>query len=247
MFEYCIDCGSAFPGGNGRAAHAAVGFEPTRWQYCYRVDGVEKRCQPSAANLEEYMHAHILQAARHERHHLHHAAEKYARGRPVCIVNKSSPDGNEERESARAAHSPPKAYKRGRWASIIPLPGDYVSLHADILPHGRAARTGFSKPNVGMMSTNPDCELGAGSAQEFSGPQLSADRRAPPGVVDKLGLGVLINTKAYDNGVSERKPAWAGIDNTFYWIDPNSEICANILCSSCPSLTREAPDCLGDF
>jgi methyl acetate hydrolase len=97
-----------------------------------------------------------------------------------------------------------------------------------------------------MMSTNQIGELGAGRLKSFR-PQLSADVDLHPGVVDKWGLGFLINTKAYDNGRSAGSLAWAGIDNTFYWIDPKRGICATIMMQFLPFVDKEAVGLLGDF
>ena len=65
--------------------------------------------------------------------------------------------------------------------------------------------------------------------------------------MDKWGLGFLINTAAYDKGRSAGSLAWAGIDNTFYWIDPQRGICATIMMQYLPFVDKEAVGLLGDF
>ena len=41
--------------------------------------------------------------------------------------------------------------------------------------------------------------------------------------------------------------AWAGIANTFYWIDPKRKICAVIMMQFLPFVDQEAVGLLGDF
>ena len=68
-----------------------------------------------------------------------------------------------------------------------------------------------------------------------------------PGATDKWGLGFLINTTPYPGGRSAGSLAWAGIANTFYWIDPKRGICATIMMQFLPFVDKEAVGLLGDF
>ena len=68
-----------------------------------------------------------------------------------------------------------------------------------------------------------------------------------PAHIDKWGLGFLINTVPYSGGRSAGSLAWAGIWNTFYWIDPKRQICAAIMMQFLPFVDKEAVGLLGDF
>ena len=97
-----------------------------------------------------------------------------------------------------------------------------------------------------MMSSNQIGDLGAGKLKTFQ-PTRSSDVDLHPGAVDKWGLGFLINTAAYPGGRAAGSLAWAGIWNTFYWIDPKRRICATIMMQFLLFVDKEAVGLLSDF
>jgi CubicO group peptidase (beta-lactamase class C family) len=99
---------------------------------------------------------------------------------------------------------------------------------------------------VEMMSTNQIGDLGAGKMKSFN-PDRSSDVDLHPGAVDKFGLGFLINPVAYNGGRSAGSLAWAGIDNTFYWIDPKRGVAGVIMMQLLPFCDKDALGVLGDF
>jgi CubicO group peptidase (beta-lactamase class C family) len=68
-----------------------------------------------------------------------------------------------------------------------------------------------------------------------------------PGAVDRWGLGFLINPTPYVAGRSAGSLAWAGVFNTFYWIDPARELCAVIMMQFLPFVDEQAVGLLGQF
>ena len=68
-----------------------------------------------------------------------------------------------------------------------------------------------------------------------------------PGVTDGFTYGFLINKTAYPGGRSAGSLAWAGIENTFYWIDPKRSLCAVIMMQFFPFVDKEAVGLLSDF
>jgi len=60
-------------------------------------------------------------------------------------------------------------------------------------------------------------------------------------------IGFLINTTAYQGGRSAGSLAWAGIFNTFYWIDPKRSRCAVLMMQFLPFVDKDAVGLLGDF
>jgi CubicO group peptidase (beta-lactamase class C family) len=97
-----------------------------------------------------------------------------------------------------------------------------------------------------MMSANQIGPLGAGKLKSAQ-PAVSSDVDFHPGFTDKFGFGFLINTTAYPGGRSAGSLAWAGINNTFYWIDPSRQLCAVIMMQFLPFVDRQAVGLLGDF
>jgi len=242
MFEYVQKTDAAVPAGTVAPLTPLV-FEPgTRWQYGYSVDWAGKLVEAvSGETLEQYMQAHILQPLGMKDTSYIMTAEKYDR---VVSLYLKQPDGTMQ-ENPRKLPSPPTAYSGG--GGLYSTPGDYVRFMQMILNHGRAGKDRILEAKtVALMSTNQIGELGAGRLKSFI-PQRSADVDLHPSAVDKWGLGFLINTKAYDNGRSAGSLAWAGIDNTFYWIDPKRGICATIMMQFLPFVDQEAVGLLGDF
>jgi len=117
-----------------------------------------------------------------------------------------------------------------------------------ILRRGRAAdgKQVLHPKTVEQMSINQIGALNAGKLKT-STPERSSDVDMQPGATEKWGLGFLINTTPYAGGRSAGSLAWAGIWNTFYWIDPKRNICAVIMMQFLPFVDKEAVGLLGDF
>jgi len=88
--------------------------------------------------------------------------------------------------------------------------------------------------------------LSAGKLKTFA-PNVSSDVDVHPGAIDKWGLGFLINETAYPGGRTAGSLAWAGVYNTFYWIDPARGISGVIMMQFLPFVDKEAVGLLGDF
>jgi CubicO group peptidase (beta-lactamase class C family) len=65
-------------------------------------------------------------------------------------------------------------------------------------------------------------------------PSSSYDCDMFPGMEQKWGLGFLINTQPGPNGRSAGSLAWAGLVNTYFWLDPTAGIAGLILTQSMP-------------
>ena len=146
----------------------------------------------------------------------------------------------------RTLPAPPTTFNGG--GGLYSTVGDYVRFMQMILRRGRSV-TGaqiLQPQTVAMMSSNQIGDLGAGKLKTFQ-PTRSSDVDLHPGAVDKWGLGFLINTLEYPGGRSAGSLAWAGIWNTFYWIDPKRRICATIMMQFLPFADKEAVGLLSDF
>jgi CubicO group peptidase (beta-lactamase class C family) len=67
-----------------------------------------------------------------------------------------------------------------------------------------------------------------------SEPDLAKDPSRLPGSLDKFGLGFAINSEPVEGGRSRGSLSWAGIFNTFFWIDPPRKTCAVIMMQVLP-------------
>ena len=61
-----------------------------------------------------------------------------------------------------------------------------------------------------------------------------------PGVTLKWGLGHMLNMQAIPHGRSAGSMTWAGIYNTYYWIDPTRKIAAVFLTQVLPFADHRA-------
>jgi methyl acetate hydrolase len=61
-----------------------------------------------------------------------------------------------------------------------------------------------------------------------------------PGITHKFGFGFLINPVAYEGGRSAGSLSWAGLANTYFWIDPERKLCAVILMQTLPFFDQDA-------
>ncbi len=65
-------------------------------------------------------------------------------------------------------------------------------------------------------------------------PHLSHDAEFFPGMVKKWSLGFMISTEPVPGGRSAGSLAWAGLGNTYFWIDPGRGIAGVILMQLLP-------------
>ena len=86
---------------------------------------------------------------------------------------------------------------------------------------------------VALMSENHIGNLAAGDMTTAI-PPLSNNVQFSPGVVHKHGLGFLINTSALPGARSAGSLSWAGIFNSYYWIDPAKRVAGVIMMQILP-------------
>ncbi len=68
-----------------------------------------------------------------------------------------------------------------------------------------------------------------------------------PGTRKKWGLSFLINTEAVPGGRSAGSQAWAGINNTYYWLDPTRKVAGAIFTQILPFGDPAVLGLLGTF
>jgi len=219
-------------------------FEPgTRWQYGYSADWTGRLVEAvSGLNLEQYFQRNILQPLGMTDTTFIFPPDKFNR----LVSQSRRQSGGPLREVPRAIPPKPAAFNGG--GGLSSTAPDYIKFMQMILRYGRSGVRDeiLTAKSVEAMSVNQIGDLGAGRLKTFQ-PDLSSDVNLHPGAVDKWGLGFLINTVAYPDGRSAGSLAWAGVYNTFYWIDPPRGICAVIMMQFLPFVDKEAVGLLGDF
>jgi CubicO group peptidase (beta-lactamase class C family) len=219
-------------------------FEPgSRWQYGYSTDWAGRLVETaSGLSLEDYFQKNIFKPLGMQDTTFVFPAEKFDR---LVSRYQHQPDGT-WMETPRTVPPKPPAFNGG--GGLFSTVGDYTRFMQMILRKGRGpgGERLLQAKTVEMMSSNQVGNLSAGKLKTQR-PATSADGDFHPGHVDKFGLGFLINPTAYDGGRSAGSLAWAGIFNTFYWIDPKRQICATIMMHYLPFVDKDAVGMLGDF
>ncbi|MSV35840.1 MAG: class A beta-lactamase-related serine hydrolase [Bryobacterales bacterium] len=235
-----IKAGGAPP--MGVAPNVPLIFEPgTRWQYGYGLDWSGKLVENvSGLTLEQYFQKNICEPLGMKDTSFVPKPENLER---TVSRYDYRPDGS-FKEQPR--DFPPVAYNGG--GGLNSTVGDYIKFTQMILRNGRGAdgKQILRPGTVKQMSSNQIGNLGAGKLKTMN-PGRSSEVNIHPGAIDKWGLGFLINTTAYQGGRAAGSLAWAGIWNTFYWIDPKSGISAVIMMQFLPFVHTEAVGMLGDF
>ena len=111
---------------------------------------------------------------------------------------------------------------------------DYIKFTQMILNKGRGNGQQVLKPEtVAMMGQNHIGDIEMGKLTSYVG-FATNDVDLYPGMVKKWGLSFMINTAKSPEGRSAGSLAWAGLANTYYWIDPARDISGVILMQVLP-------------
>jgi methyl acetate hydrolase len=231
-------------------SHTKVGdvpplmFEPgARWQYGMGIDWAGRVVEAvSGMNLEEYFQAKILRP-------LEMADTSYlvpaSKAERVVSEYERQADGSLKQEP-RVPPKAPNGFSGG--GGLYSTTGDYVRFMQMILGKGQGINQAriLEAKTVESMEVNQIGSATAGKMKSFH-PNVSSDVDMQPGSTEKWGLGFLINTTAYEGGRSAGSLAWAGLYNTFYWIDPKRSLCAVLMMQFLPFVDKEAFGLLEEF
>jgi CubicO group peptidase (beta-lactamase class C family) len=111
---------------------------------------------------------------------------------------------------------------------------DYLTFLQMLLHGGTFQEARLLKPEtVAEMSRNQIGGLQAGLLQTCN-PARSNDANFFPGMSQRWGLGFLINTETAATGRTAGSLAWAGLRNTYYWLDPTRHIAGVLLTQLLP-------------
>jgi methyl acetate hydrolase len=124
---------------------------------------------------------------------------------------------------------------------------DYLAFTQVFLNEGRAAGGLVLKPEtVQLMAENA---IGAINVKRLKtvAPAYSNDAEFVPGMVKKWGLGFMISPAEVPGGRRPWSLAWAGLGNTYFWIDPVTGVAAVILMQLIPFADAKALKLLEGF
>ena len=111
---------------------------------------------------------------------------------------------------------------------------DYIKFTQMVLNKGKANGNQVLKPEtVALMGQNNIGAIEVGKLPTAL-PAYTNDVDLFPGMVKKWGLSFLINTAKTPEGRSAGGLFWAGLANTYFWIDPVSDVSGVILMQLLP-------------
>ena len=206
-------------------------FEPgKRWQYGRGLDWTGRLVEAiSGMTLEEYFQQKILRTFGMKDTSYILPAAKFDRLVSNCQRGQNGDLEQDDREPPRSS----EVVQRRRRPLLHCL--RLRSVHADDSQSRCRAQSkqDFDGQDRRQHEGEPDWRIDGGKMKSFR-PNVSSDVDIQPGHTEKWGLGFLINTTPYAGGRSAGSLAWAGLYNTFYWIDPKRDLCAVILMQFLP-------------
>lgn len=132
----------------------------------------------------------------------------------------------------------PKEFSGG--GGIKSTAPDYLILLQAILNGGGVPGKRILQPQtVEKMSVNQIGDIDAGILKTTN-PGLSSDVDFFPGARLRWGLGGMINIDPVAGGRAAGSQTWAGLYNTYYWIDPASHLAGVIMMQVLPFADRRA-------
>ncbi len=201
----------------------------TRWEYGTNIDFVGKAVEAvSGKKLDAYLRDHLLA--------------------PLGMTDTAFKIGDAQRKRLVGMHA------RGGDGALAAIPfeleqnpefhmgggglygtaGDYIKFAQMILNKGKGNGNQVLKPEtVALMSQNHIGDLNVGKMISVA-PAYTNDVDLYPGMDKKWGLSFLINTAKTPEGRSPGSLAWAGLANTYFWIDPARNVAGVILMQVLP-------------
>jgi methyl acetate hydrolase len=124
---------------------------------------------------------------------------------------------------------------------------DYIKFCQMILNKGKGNGNQVLKPEtVATMGQNHIGDLNV-TKMTTAAPIYSNDVDLYPDMVKKWGLSFLINTAKTPEGRSAGSLAWAGLANTYFWIDPSRNVAGVILMQLLPFADAKCLEAFAGF
>lgn len=214
----------------------------TRWEYGSNIDFVGKAVEAvSGQRLDARLHDNILAPLGMSDTGFRITDDMRAR---LVGMHARQPDGSLQPMPFELEQDPEFHMGGG---GLYGTAHDYIAFTQMILNRGRGNGEQILKPEtVDLMGRNHIGELEMtrlSSAVAFA----TNDVDLYPGMVKKWGLGFMINTDTTAEGRSPGSLAWAGLGNTYFWIDPARNVSGVILMQVLPFADDKCLDAFARF
>jgi methyl acetate hydrolase len=222
---------------------APLSFDPgTQWEYGIGTDILGILIEViSGQSLDVYFQQQIFTPLKMQDTFFNVPEEKQHR---VATVHAKSVDG----ELTPIPFSRRKGGFFSGGGGLLSTAGDYTRFLQAMLNAGELGDARIlNGSTVHLMAQNHIGELEAANSILSSAPSLSNDVNIFPDSVDKFGLGFLINTDPVPGGRSAGSLAWAGMYNSYYWIDMEKGICGVLITQILPFYDADVVTLLDNF
>jgi methyl acetate hydrolase len=214
----------------------------TRWEYGTNIDFVGKAVEAvSGKRLDAYLRDHLLT--------------------PLGMTDTGFKIGDAQRKRLVGMHA------RGPDGSLVSIPfeleqdpefhmgggglygtaADYIKFTQMILNKGRGNGNQVLKPEtIALMCQNHIGDLNM-TKMISALPAFTNDVDLYPDMAKKWGLSFLINTAKTPEGRSPGGLSWAGLANTYFWIDPARDVAGVILMQVLPFADKKCLEAFAGF
>ncbi|NMK46310.1 serine hydrolase domain-containing protein [Achromobacter sp. Bel] len=227
---------------NGAFA-APLEFEPgERWEYGISMDWIGKLVEAvTDQSLEVYFREHIFEPlGMHNTGFLIGSAQKQR----VATMHRRQGDGSLAPEPFEI-NQRPEFFMGG--GGLFSTPRDYMAFLQMLLNGGAYQNERLLRTDtVAMMFRNQIGDLLV-SKMETAQPSWSNSFDQFPGAAHKWGFSFDINTQPGPHGRSPGSVSWAGLLNTYFWVDPVKRVAGSLFTQMLPFYDARVVTLYGQF
>ena len=212
-------------------------FDPgDGWDYGINIDWAGKMVETvSGRTLGQYLREHFFEPLGMNDTAFRITDSMRAR---LAKIHQRGEDGSLEPQMELEIPQEPEFEMGG--GGLYGTVGDYLRFIRMILNRGRANGERVLRPEtVDMMSRNQMGEIRVCELKTAI-PPLSNDAEFFPGTPKSWGLSFMINDEEAPTGRSAGSLGWAGLANSFFWIDPTKGIGGAYLTQVLPFIDEKA-------
>ncbi|MGE4046655.1 MAG: serine hydrolase domain-containing protein [Acetobacteraceae bacterium] len=223
---------------------APLGFDPgERWEYGIGIDVAGRMVEvASGKDLETYLHDHLFQPLGMRDTGFVLRPEWVSR---VATVHARQADGSLQPFDAPPPAEKPEFFPGG--GGLYSTARDYLTFLRALMNGGELNGARVLRPEtVALMGQNHMSDLNVLPMTSFN-PRMSNHVELFPGMAKKWGLSFLVNTQDCPGRRSAGSLAWAGINNTYYWLDPTKRVAGVLMTQILPFADSTVLDLLDRF
>ncbi len=232
----------SFTTGKLAALRLPLVFDPgDRWEYGINIDWVGRAVEAASGQLlDAYFREHIFAPLGMTDTGFVPSADQASR---LVRVHSRGSDGSLE---PITMDMPQREFFSGGGGLLSTGP-DYLAFLQMLVHQGRFNGGELLRPEtVDLMGQNQIGTLQLGIMRTAT-PELSNDVDLFPGIRCGHGLANVINEQPGPNGRSAGTLTWAGIFNSYYWIDPQKHVTGVILTQILPFADDRVVRLYGEF